>query len=239
MKPSTKNSWSVFIFAYNEEGTIGKVISDTVALLQEIASDFEVVVIDDGSSDQTAAMISSAADQKPSVRSVRHPINWGIGRTLEHGYRLCQKQIVCGIPADGEFAIQCLREVPAALATTDIVCFFRTNRRGPLVRQFLTYSHRLLNRLFLGLNIRDVNWVKAYKRWVLDAVTTHSQSPLIETELLAHALRRGARIAELPSPFKMRERRGGAGLLGTLKNGFKMTVELVKFCLKFRFSRTQ
>jgi len=230
-----KHSWSVFIFAYNEEKTVHEVITELVEVLRDIANDFEVTVIDDGSTDGTAQAAQQAVAQFPEVRLVRHPVNLGIGKTLADGYRLSTKEIVCGVPADGEFAIQCLRDGARALEQADLVCFYREGHRGPWVRRFLTRSHRVLNRLFLGLKVRDVNWIKIYKRWILDAVPVRSRSPLIETELLAQALRRGARIVELPSPFSLRRQRGGAGLTGTLINGVKMTTELLLFCVRFRW----
>lgn len=234
MRPEQKFSWSVFVFAFNEESTIGPVIAETADVLREIASDFEIIVIDDGSTDATAIAVQQAAEQCPGLRAIRHPLNWGIGRTLADGYRHSRNEIVCGLPGDGEFSVQCLRDGLRALANADIVCFYRQDRHRPWLRRFLTQSHRTLNRLFLGLKIRDVNWVKIYRRWVLDTIPVRSQSPLIETELLAQALRRGARIVELPSPFKTRQRSGGAGLTGTLWNGVKMTADLLLFCLKFR-----
>jgi len=166
---------------------------------------------------------------------VRHPVNWGIGRTLADGYRQCTKEVVSGLPADGEFAVTCLRDAAAVLDGSDVVCFYREGRRGPWARRVLTSTHRALNRLFLGLRISDINWVKVYRHSVLQAIPVRSRSPLVETELLAQARRQGMRIVELPSPYQERRHKGGAGLGGTLKNGVKMTLELFAFCLRFRF----
>jgi dolichol-phosphate mannosyltransferase len=235
-----KQSWSVFVAAYNEESTVRAVIEQTIGVLQDIAADFSVLVIDDGSTDGTAAAIQQAVDQYPRlVRALKHPVNLGIGATLADGYRQSDrdKEVVCGIPADGEFDVECLRAGARALEAGDVVVFYREGEGRPWFRRFFTMAHRLMNRWLLGLAIRDVNWVKIYKRSVLEAIPMRSKSPLIETEILAMAKREGARILELPSPTRVRVRHGGAGLGGTLKNGVYMTVELLRFYIQFRFGR--
>ena len=93
MPSQPKLSWSVFVFGYNEETTIRSVLEHTLAVLREVAVDYEIVVIDDGSRDGTAAAAQKIADQFPNVRLVRHPVNLGIGRTLRDGYAQATPQV--------------------------------------------------------------------------------------------------------------------------------------------------
>jgi glycosyltransferase involved in cell wall biosynthesis len=226
----------VFIFAYNEESTIGIVVDQTMSILKDITSDYEVIIIDDASTDNTATAAQQAAQRHAGVRLVRHPVNLGIGETLADGYRQATKQVVCGIPGDGEFVVECLREGAPALNEADIVSFYRCGNRVSRLRRMLSFAHRRLNQLLLGLDVRDVNWVKLYKRWVVAEGGFHSQSPLLETELLATAKQRGARIVELPCPVRLRSHRGGAGMWGTLQNGVSMTKELLRLFFRLRLS---
>ncbi len=98
--------------------------------LRKVAPDFEIIAIDDCSRDGTAALAQQLADKFPEVRVVRHPVNLGIGPTLRDGYGQCRNEVVCAVPADGEFAVDCLRAGAEALINADVVAFIAKTARG-------------------------------------------------------------------------------------------------------------
>ena len=156
-------NWSLLIFAFNEEGSIGKVIEKAIQFANENkAGSTEIIVLDDGSTDSTKQIIEKYAFLHPEIRTCFHEINQGIGMALKSVYELASNEYVCAVPADNQFDIDLLKVVQPF--SDD--CFFSFYRRNPYenhFRNFLHYFNRALNRLLFGLKIKDVNWVKVYK----------------------------------------------------------------------------
>ena len=88
----SKHSLSVVLPAYNEEQVIARTISDVLSVLPQWTQDFEVIVVDDGSKDQTAAIIANMRLSDPHVRLIQHEVNRGYGATLASGFAAATKE---------------------------------------------------------------------------------------------------------------------------------------------------
>lgn len=221
-------SWTLVIFCYNEAGTVAHVITEALLAGQHLAAKatFEVLVVDDGSIDGSATIIDQLATQHPQIAVVRHPTNRGIGPALISGYRYARYENVCAIPADGQFNIQELYPF-STFGADEIISFYRPEKTGyERYRKILTWVNLTLNYLLLGLKMKDVNWVKAYKKKQLGSLPLYIESSLLESEVCAKLKHMGIKIREYPSTYLPRQ--AGTPKGGSLKTLFAAAKEIIK-----------
>jgi glycosyltransferase involved in cell wall biosynthesis len=213
-----KLSLSLIIFCYNEAGNIGRVIDLCEKLLPEISSDYELIVVNDGSSDATADEVKSKLASFPALKLISHEVNKGIGNALQTGYAAATKEFVCAIPGDNQFELDLLREVKPFDDST-YYAFYRINTGYNNYRKLLSWGNRLFNQHILGIFLRDVNWVKVYRLSQLRSIQPRLTSSLVESEICAKLYRKGVRPIEMPTTYLQRE-------FGTPKGGGWKTLRL-------------
>jgi len=230
-----KQSWSVIVFCYNEHKTVAKVISDALRVLSEMSDDFEIIAVNDGSTDGSDAAIDGMAQEHEQVQAVHHSINLGIGHALRSGYDNARCENVVAIAADGEFQMEELKPF-AVLPERNFVSFYReVNTVYSSYRDMLSLTNRKLNKLFLGMELRDVNWSNIYKNADLKSLNLVLTSSLIESEICAKLIKRGHKAIESPSQYL--ERKEGKSKGGSLKivwQAAKDTFKLIRVVRAFK-----
>jgi glycosyltransferase involved in cell wall biosynthesis len=209
---------SIVIFCYNEAGNIGRVLDLCQRMLPEITSDFEIIVVDDGSSDSTAEEVRAFVGKSTAVRLIQHEVNKGIGHALRSGYDAATKEYICAIPGDNQFDLALLRSVKPFDDST-FYAFYRINTSYSSYRKMLTWANRLFNQHIIGIFLRDVNWVKVYRKSQLQRIQPRLTSSLVESEICAKLYRIGVRPIEMPTSYLRRE-------FGTPKGGGWKTLRL-------------
>jgi acetyltransferase-like isoleucine patch superfamily enzyme len=228
--PRADNSslaWSVAVMCYNERETLEPMVERTLATLVRNGEPFEVLIIDDGSTDGSDDVARRLAAAHPQVRLHRHPVNEGIGQVLRDGYQLTRGAAVAVLPADLQFAPE---DLPAAMdslrAGADVVCVRRASRKDPGLRKVISAIDEVLVGLLFGVRMRDLHWVKLYRRSVLDKITIESHTPMVDTELLVRSHRSGFRLVEVSLPHHPRTAGRSTGASPSLVA--KTFVELLK-----------
>jgi len=198
-------SWSIIIFAYNEESGIQSVIEKALIVLKQISTvNGELIIVNDGSTDNTAKIIEQFAENNPEIIIVNHQNNIGIGAALLSGYAKARFENVCAIPADGQFNIDELLPF-SYIPENTMISFFRKEKiRYSVYRKVLSFTNNNFNRYFLGIKINDVNWVKIYKKEFLENTPPILTSSLVESEICAKACISGFKIIEIESAYKNR-----------------------------------
>lgn len=210
-----KQSWSVIIFCYNEHKTVGTVILDAIRVLSEMSSHFQVIAVNDGSTDGSGDAMDALALEHKEVHVIHHPINKGIGSALRSGYEYACNDNVVAIAADGEFHMDELRPF-ANLSQNSLVSFYReVNTVYSSYRDMLSLINRKVNKLFLGMELRDVNWSNIYKTSELKSLDLRLTSSLIESEICAKLIKKGCKVIEAPSQYL--ERKEGKSKGGSFK----------------------
>jgi glycosyltransferase involved in cell wall biosynthesis len=190
-------SISVFFPCYNEQDNIARVVEKTVSVLEKTNYDFEVIIINDGSSDNTARIANEIAAKNNRVKAIHHKHNLGYGAALQSGFKAATKELVFHTDGDGQFDINELPPLLPLMEQYDIVCCYRLDRQDNIIRKINGWCWTRLVSLLFGLKIRDVDCAfKLYKREIFDNIRLESKGALISTEILARAAGKGYRITE-------------------------------------------
>lgn len=190
-------SLSAFFPAYNEEGIIETTVRKASAALSRIADDYEIIVVDDGSADRTAAIVEKIAAEDPRVRIVRHGRNRGYGAALRTGFSAARKELVFFSDADGQFDVSELDGFLELLGRAPLVIGYRIKRNDPPHRMFIAKTYRLVIRLVFGLDVRDIDCAfKLLRREVVEGLTLESNGAFISSELLIKLRQRGVPMVE-------------------------------------------
>ena len=192
------SSLSIFFPCFNEKETIRPLTEKCLAIAAQICDDFEIILVDDGSSDGTAELADQLAIEYKAVCVIHHAQNRGYGAALQSGFRAAGKDYVFYTDGDGQFDISEIALLLPLIAQYDIVSAYRLNRQEGLVRKLNAFCWaKLVNTLF-RLHLKDIDCAfKLYKREVFDRITMVSTGALIDTEILARAKRQGYTIGQI------------------------------------------
>jgi glycosyltransferase involved in cell wall biosynthesis len=190
---------SLVLPMYNERVTIGRVVAKALDVLGDLTPDYEVLIVDDASSDGSERIAGELAQRYARVRTLRQPRNLGYGCALRTGFASAAKAWV--VYTDSDEPVD-LREIGRAMTLAhpgvDLVIGYRIRRHDTPRRFVYSKTYNLLCRALLGLNVRDVNFsFKLMRRAVLERIHLRAGSVFIDGELLAEALRCGYHIVEM------------------------------------------
>jgi len=191
-------SLTAFFPCHNEAGAVEMLAHSTLAVLPQVAEEYELIIVDDGSTDGTGEIADRIAAGDERVRAVHHETNRGYGRALKAGFRAARHEYVFFTDGDGQFDPGELVELVQRVDEADMVIGYRTKRADPPHRLLFARCWGLLMRVLLGLNVRDINCAfKLIPREVLDSVELESEGALISAELLCKAASRGYTYVEV------------------------------------------
>lgn len=199
---------SLVIPAYNEAAVIGRAVAEAEAALEQLFGEYEILVVDDGSNDATAAEVERSRAMYPHVRLLRHPTNRGYGAALRTGFEAGRYDRITFTDADCQFDLLDLGRMVPLADEFPIVVGYRVARKDPWRRRFLSRGYNLLARTLLGTQVRDCDCaLKVFRREVLAELLPDSRGFFVNTEMLTRARQLGYAVTELA--VSHRERAGG------------------------------
>jgi len=203
-------SVSVVIPMHNEEEYVERTLAAVRGALDRAGIEHEVVLVDDASTDGTAALADAAAAADARVRVLHNPRNLTLGGSLRAGFASATRDLILYTDADLPFDLE---EVPRAVRLlevqqADLLSAYRFDRttEGPR-RALYTWGYSVLIRTLFGLRIRDVNFAfKLFRRSLLDRIALKSEGSLIDAELVVRATRAGASVIQIGVDYFPRTR---------------------------------
>lgn len=190
-------SISVFFPCYNEQENVWRTVEKAVAVLEGLKTDFEIIIVDDGSGDATGKIADELASTDSRIKVVHHASNLGYGAALQSGFRAASKKIVFYTDGDGQFDISEMPALLDLLKDYDIVSCYRIKRQDSFVRKVNAWCWTKLVCLLFGMKVRDIDCAfKLYKREIFDNIKMSSAGALIDTEILARATGKGYSLVQ-------------------------------------------
>jgi glycosyltransferase involved in cell wall biosynthesis len=200
MTSEKKPSISVFFPAYNDAGTISSLVIQAKQTLAEIADDYEIIVVNDGSKDDTAEIIDFLAAEYPEVRAVHHQKNKGYGGALRTGFASATKDLVFYTDGDAQYDVKELRLLYEAFSNeVDLVNGWKIKRHDPWFRIVIGYIYQYIIKFSFGLKLRDVDCdFRLMRRSIFDTVQLESNTGVICVELMKKVQDAGFSLSEVP-----------------------------------------
>jgi glycosyltransferase involved in cell wall biosynthesis len=224
---------SAFFPAYNEALNVGELAKKTSSVLAKICDDYEVIVVNDGSKDNTIEVVNGIIKNDPKVKLITHEKNKGYGGAVKTGLYAARFEWVFFTDGDGQFDVG---EIPALVELAkncDLAIGYRIKRADPVIRKLNAFMWGSLVKMLLGFKVKDIDCAfKLIKKEVIDRAQLESDGALISTELLAKAAKMGYKISEVGVHHY--PRKAGTQTGAKLKVIIKAFVELFKFYGKLK-----
>lgn len=192
---------SVFFPVYNEKENLPTTVAQTLAALRAspFIDDFEIIVVDDGSTDGSAELADALSRDESRIRVIHHPQNKGYGQALKTGIAAARMEYVFFTDADLQFDIIELNALLAHAEAHPVVIGYRAPRRDPAMRLLNAWAWNLLNRVLFGLHIRDIDCAfKVFRRELVQNLALESDGAMISAEILIRLTRQGIAVKQIP-----------------------------------------
>ena len=189
---------SIFFPAFNEEKNIQTTVSAALSVVSSIFDDFEIIIVDDGSSDRTAEIIDSLARSDARIKAVHHSINMGYGAAVRTGFANASKELVFYTDGDGQFDISEIKLLLPLLNEADLVIGYRIKRSDPFHRWLFAKLWGTFIAILFNIWVRDTDCAfKLIKRKVIQSLDLKSNGAFISAELLIKAKKKGFKIKQV------------------------------------------
>jgi glycosyltransferase involved in cell wall biosynthesis len=225
---------SAFFPAYNEEGNVERMCASLKAILSQVADDFEIIIVNDGSQDRTREIADRLTHEDHRIRAVHHDRNLGYGAAIRSGINACQKEYIFFTDGDNQFDVSQLTLLLPFISKYDGVIGFRLNRQDNWVRKMNAWAWNELVRWMFGLKVRDIDCAfKLFHRKVFEKMELDLSGAMIRTEMLVKIIKNGYRLHEigvLHSP-RLAGKQTGANfwvILGAFKELFRFHKKMKK-----------
>ena len=189
---------SIFFPFWNEEANIESVVKKAIPVAKKVASKWEIIMVDDGSSDNTLKIAKRLAQDNPNLVVVADPINRGYGAALRDGFSHARYKLIVFTDGDGQFDFAEVSKLLEKVDIADIVIGFRKKRLDNPFRHLLMNLLKIWNLILFGMYFRDIDCgFKLFKKDALNKIMPlKSEGAMITTEILAKARKRKLKIAQ-------------------------------------------
>lgn len=200
-----KDSVSVIIPAYNEEEDIGRAIKIASKIILGCKVDYEIIVIDDGSTDGTGKAIAGLSLKDTRMKVITHEENQGFGQTIRDGINAASKKYITGFPADMDLSLDTLKNLIQSRKKADVVSSYMTNLKDrPFIRRTISAFFIKLMNLIFGLNLKYYNGYFISRLDLLKKIELKSPGFTIFAEAKVRLLKKGSSFREIPFENKPR-----------------------------------
>lgn len=190
---------AIFFPVYGDEGTVERVALKSLKVLSKIASDYKVIIVDDGSPDRSGEIADKLAEEHPEIISVHHDKNLGYGAALQTGFKYSlDYEWICFTDGDDQYDVNELYHLSKLFHHYDLIVTFRYSKIYGTLRTFVSFVYNLLIRVLFKSHLRDHNCgLKVIRSSVVKDMDIISNSAFIGAEIIINAMVRGYPIGEI------------------------------------------
>ena len=189
---------TIVLPALNEEANIDAAVTRATEVATRHCTDHEVIVVDDGSTDSTAAIVERLAADDPRIRLIKHEVNQGYGGALKSGFLAATMDLVFFTDSDNQFDLDELGIFIDLIQSVDVVAGYRIKRRDPFFRRLNARAWNYLVRALFYVPVRDIDCAfKLFRREVFEGLELNSVGAMVNTELMVLLGRSGYRVVEV------------------------------------------
>lgn len=193
-------SISVVLPAHNEEGNIAATVAGCVSYLERNSSDYEVIVVNDGSRDRTREIVEQISSSNPRVVLVNHEINRGYGSALRSGFDKASMEYIFFMDSDGQFDINDLDRLLPHVSAEKVVIGYREDRADSVVRSLNAWLYGMYIYIVFGLRVKDMDCAfKIFPAAAYGSVRPiKAEGALFSAEFLIKLKRKGYSFIQIP-----------------------------------------
>lgn len=204
-------SLSILLPTYNDEQTIAQVLRKAASMGKKLAKKFEIIVINDGSTDHTPKILHSLQKEIPQLQILNHSQNQGYGISIKELYYAGTMAWLVTLPGDNQIDPAEVIKLEREHETADMILGKRQKRGDHIKRQIQSRTYNFLLKLFFTIPTSDVNTIRLMKREVMNHVNLQMTSAFVDAELVLKASKMGYKIKEVPILHKARTTPGATG----------------------------
>lgn len=195
---TNKPNISVFFPVYNDEHTVERVTRKALDVLSQIASEYEVLIVDDGTPCRAGDIADALARENPRVRVIHHPKNLGYGVAVRTGLANVRYEWVCFTDGDDEYDIYDLDKLIRLKDYYDLIITFRYTKMYTRFRVFVSWAYNVSLRFLFKTRYRDISTgLRLIRRELIDELHLEAASPFIGAEIAIKTMLKGFRVGEV------------------------------------------
>ena len=227
---------SIFVPAYNEEDNIERAIRNSVEVLESITDNYEMLVVNDASTDRTREIVENLAVENDRIKIINHEKNTRLGGAIKTGFTRTTKDIVFYCDADNPIDMWDVKRALPLMADYDLVAGFRLQREERFYRLIYSFVYNTMVGLLFGIESYDINFsFKLVKRSILNKIELNSTGGFIDVEFIVEALLQKARICRVG--LRYFPRTAGVSTMASFPVILKILKEMWIYYKKFRKKR--
>lgn len=190
---------SIFFPFWDEEKNIESVVKKAIPVAKKVAQKWEIIMVDDGSTDRTLEISKRLAKENPNLKIAKNSTNRGYGAALRTGFKNCRYNLIVFTDGDNQFDFSQVTRFLEKIADADMVIGFRKKRLDHPFRHILMNLLKIWDFIFFGFYFRDIDCgFKMFKRNALEKIIPlHCEGAMIATEILAKAKRKNLKIIQV------------------------------------------
>ncbi len=223
------NHLTVSIPAYNEEKNIIPLIYDILDVCEQIGTDFQIFIVNDGSTDDTEAVIQQHFAGHSRISIHRHLKNMGFGQTISDCFTIPDSEWIMNLSGDNQFPAENIRIMFEQTGSYEVILGNRTRRHDNLYRKLVSKIYNRIVSKMAGVRINDVSSILLVKKALIRNTEFKSTSGFIHTEIALEALKHSSRFTEVDLLHKEREYGTASG--GKLRTILSTISEMIKYVL--------
>ncbi|MDQ3856034.1 MAG: glycosyltransferase family 2 protein [Chloroflexota bacterium] len=197
-EPIIEGKLSLILPALNEAPNLERVVGHSIEVLNEQMPDWEIIVVNDGSTDETGEIADQLSARDPRVRVVHHLCNRGYGAAWRSGFGAARGEYLMCMDSDGQFDLADISQLLPYVNHYDIVAGYRIERQDPAHRKVNAKIFHAAARVLFGISMRDLDCAfKIFRASLIHSLPLQSPGALINLEIFTFAAPRQARVMEV------------------------------------------